>query len=373
MGEVRFYFIRPKHDPEKYVNVEHRSRMELAPFIQWTHAVQEHGQFLFVPTNKPHEYYIVARHSGQLATAAEQGPVRQARLIDDPARVQLQKFRLANMGENSYAVHAQRTGHDRGVWDLSWGSGLDGSSVLLRDWGGGNTQIFYMPESAVIGIADLRTGSGKPFRIPDPPPVEEHVAPDRETPPVLIGEMYIPYFLVREQISPWNDPAYQVSHSPYYLLARQQFWRITHAAVHQTNEGMTCKTKRVVGASREVSKSFEETTKISFSADGTLVIKAVTAVLKFGLEHTLKSTTTETYRDYDETTKEEDYRFRPGRIRHAVWQLIDQYQLRRGDGSEVSKWEDKPSPYFHSDTYPRNAVMAANDTEAPVPRPATTL
>jgi hypothetical protein len=351
-----FYFIRPSHCERQIVNVEGQAQTRRAFIIQWTDAVQKHGQWMFFPTDQPGEYYIAARHSGKIASIYDDGlsnALRQYEFFEDPKDFCLQKFLVKETREGYYAIHAQRWNDDRGVWDVMRESTLNGELLFIYDNHSGANQIFRLEAHEEVTVPTPRQSSVKPYEIGPPPGLTSiDMSPPPESEPVLIGESLVPYFLVKEAAGAWSGTAYQIEHSPYYVLSRFQLWKLVRSYVHDGRSTYEYEVERTTGFSEEKSQSIEHTISLTLAAEGEFLLKPHTLILKPSLEYSLKVTTTTTSQHYSEEKVRHKFSLPAVRMRHALWQMVDRYELRRANGEIVKSWDDLPQTYYHADAFP---------------------
>ena len=347
-----FYFIRPSHNESQIVNVRDQSQERRSFIIQWTDAVQKHGQWMFFPTDQPDEYYIAARHSGKFA-GIDDSVLRQYEFFQDPNNFRWQKFLVKNVREGYYVIHAQRWNEDQGVWDVFHESTWNGQGLTIYDNHSGANQIFRFEAHEQVTIPKPRQGSAKPYEIGPPPQLTSiDTPPPPESEPVLVGESLVPYFLVKETTGLWTSSAHQIEHSPYYLLSRFQLWKLVSTYVHDGRSSYEYEVERTTGFSEEKSHSIESTLSLTLAAEGEFLLKPHSLILKPSLEYSLKVTTTTTSQRYSEEKVRHKFSLPPTRLRHALWQIVDRYVLQRTNGEIVKSWDDLPQTYYHADALP---------------------
>ncbi|HUR08012.1 MAG TPA: RICIN domain-containing protein [Nonomuraea sp.] len=162
----------------------------------------------------------------------------------------------------------------------------------------------------------------------------EQPAQDR-TPEVLIGQVAMPYFAVKDSSSQW-----QLQNSPYYILKRYGYWQhvfyYEHAGTHQKVE----RKQETVGLITNNAKTVEETSGISVTAEASFAYEGFSASMSTTLTRELKVTTSSS-EQHEHFRKHEIVRTYQGdgvRVAECLWFRGDHYVLERMTGESVLDW-----------------------------------
>lgn len=299
--------------------------------LRWACTGGNEQKWLFVPRGD-NRYHILTRSNGEHMAVGSNGNI----LRWGPTGGDEQVFRLLRVGDTDRYVIKE------GTKDECVAVGSNGN--VLR-WGctGGSEQEFRFLPTPVGDRPEPREGEAEPGQIGDVPRIEAFgELPPETSPPKLIGETVLPSVYVTDPKH--TNAVEQTIHEPYYILAREQFWdRRPGKGAYLEHDGRTERKETVrtkVGFTQSESKSIEDTLSVVISTNATFNFTGGSAELGSKISRSLKVTTTSQTERMQEHEETREVTFPVGeRFARTVWAMVDQYTLRRMDGSEVRSWD----------------------------------
>jgi hypothetical protein len=177
--------------------------------------------------------------------------------------------------------------------------------------------------------------------------------PDQTTTPYVIGEVVLPSTLVDD--STYSSKISQMEACPYYILAREQFWKRTDPAgfyySHNSTTQLTKTFQVVIGLSETESTTMEKTVGMVLS--GSMEVAFQRGVVTIGAEvsASLSLTQYQSATWMGASSKTEEHTFsQPSAL--VYWALVDRFTLMRGDRQIVNNWQISRMDVNHSSSYP---------------------
>ena len=164
----------------------------------------------------------------------------------------------------------------------------------------------------------------------DPPPAQSGR--------VLVGEMLLPFFLVKDRAHSAN---WQIENSPYYKFSREQFWKRVYYKQWNGSRTESKVTKIVVGMTETARKEVEDCLAVSVSADFGFKYHGAAFGIRGEIESRLKVNTSYSSQLVEETTITHSVEYSPGsRFCEAFWVLVDRYTVwRTGESHPLYEWD----------------------------------
>lgn len=313
-----------------------------APVIQYDWKSQDNQKFMFVRDDDGF-YVICVKHTGKVLDVAlrpylerfDRGQVIQ----HSPNGQDNQKFRLVPV-DGVWRVDAKHSGE---AWDIRGGSMRNKAELVEHRWTSGANQKFSLvtTESDSLPVQQAREANA----IQDPPDLNSFVVPPDEGPETLIGESWVPYFLINDG---QRSEAAKIRESPFYRISRFGFWKLLYFIDVPSGADY----KKVVtyeeGLTEGDTKAIEETLAITIGTEFQWSIAKKLGFEKFtgSITRTTKITIENSVQRATKTTSQEEISFKSGpRTVHCAWGRGDRFKLSRMDGSELLRWELINSSY----------------------------
>lgn len=228
---------------------------------------------------------------------------------------------------------------------------------LLR-WSvhGGNNQRYQLVAVDAPPKPTLRTGGYAPDQIPHPPELVSITdMPVQATDPCLIGEAVLPCTLVDDSMT-YPSKIAQMEACPYYILAREQFWRRTEPAgfyySHNSVNSVTKTFEITVGLSTTESQTME--TMVGMVLSGSMEVGFQRGTVAIGAEvsASLSLTQYQSVTWMGTKTVTEQHTFAQP-MAYVYWALVDRFTLMRGkDRSVVQQWQVLRMDVHIANSYP---------------------
>ena len=183
--------------------------------------------------------------------------------------------------------------------------------------------------------------------------------PKEETDPVVIGEVLIPFFYVKD-----SSPSLRIRNDPYYKFKREGFWRRVFYYEHDGKTEREEEQETKTGLVKTSSETIEDTTGITVTAQASFSYSAGMAAkckasISASCSKTLKVTTSSSTTEMKEKTKKIITTFPKGeRFVQAVWMRADRYTLSRLSGDSIVVFEAVDPAEKIEDGYPREGLKA---------------
>lgn len=341
-----FYRITPTHS-QKALDVSGASQDNRAHVIQYQWSGNNNQRFLLIRDDDGF-YTVSAYHSGKVLDIALNGQIGLVgHLIQyQPHGRDNQKFRIT-ANNAAYRVDAKHSGK---VWDVDHASNADGTHIFEYNWNGGRNQQFLFQAVETVPLP-VRQGR-EPNDIGDVPRLTSFTAPPAEGPRVLIGETWIPYFLISDGQTP---DSVKVKYSPFYRLSRYSFWKLLYYFDFDSGVDMeqtfTYETGLTVGNTVEV----ETVTGWTLGAEASLKFldKWVPFKITGTVTRSTKTTVTNQVQLVTKTVNTQTRKYAAGpRMAEAAWARADLFVLTRTDGTEVLSWQIVDDKLLPIDRYP---------------------
>ena len=180
--------------------------------------------------------------------------------------------------------------------------------------------------------------------------------PKEETDPVVIGEVLIPFFYVKDSNA---SPSSQVENDPYYKFKREGFWRRVFYFEHDGKTEREEVQETRTGLVKTSSKTSEDTMGIKVTAEAGFSYSGVSAKLSSSFSKELKVITSSSTTEMKEETKTIKTTFpKDERFVQALWMRADRYTLSRLSGDSIVVFEAVDPAEKIEDSYPRVGLMA---------------
>jgi hypothetical protein len=176
----------------------------------------------------------------------------------------------------------------------------------------------------------------------------------QETPMLFGKAMLVPCTAIVDP-NHLNDAAWQVTHSPFYRLERNVFYKLMY--FYNNRNGSLVQPGSVAmtsGITKEHSQEFSQTTGISISAEAGIQIGIVSGKVTATVSKELGYSTSTSVSDLEEITWTASADCPVGKA-VALWQKYNRFILYRHNGAvleEVGRW-DVGIKSFVMDEYPR--------------------
>lgn len=252
-------------------------------------------------------------------------------------------------GDNPMRIQSRHGGVALEQWYRSTG---DDGWIVGENPATTPRQAFTLEVDGDLGLPAPRTGGNRVLqlgtdvvprlrRFNEPLPVQ---VPD---PPILIGEVYLPFFVVDD--TPAMNRAEQARRSPYYLLRREQTW--VHAIDRRIGPGQALEESLDIGITRETETTLERSVNLTLTPTVGATYKGVTASMGGTLTADLQLTerSKEVYVENRKSTF--SIAASPRTVRAVWWNLVDRYTLVRTDGSVARTWEIRVPGLEVKDSY----------------------
>lgn len=329
-----------------------------APVVQYDWNAQDHQKFLFVRDDDGF-YVACARHSGMVLDVAlkSYGPLwSEGQVIAHRFNGQDNQNFSVSANRDAWAVEAKHSGK---VWDIRGASKSSKASLIEHRWKNGDNQRFYL-ENAQADRLPVQPGR-ETNDIVDPPELTSFDLPPARGQQSLIGETWIPYFLIKDG---QRSDATKIKQTPFYRISRYGFWKLLYYIdVDAGFEGeYTFGYKE--GLTQGNTTTIEKTMNYTVGAEATWATVDKTLGGKFSgsISRTVKVTIVDRVEATVEKSRQEVRTYRPGpRVAEAGWGRADLFILSRMDGTEVIRWETM-EPHgssggaFKMDRYPEGVV-----------------
>lgn len=184
---------------------------------------ESHNDFLFIPAelrDGDQYYYIAEKLTGRIVTVADFSPDNGKRIvIYNFTGGDNQKFKLTGDARTGkYKIVAKFSGRAITVLNQNFQSGND---VIQWDVAGANNVMLIQSQKIPARPTKLLQTQAEAA-----PALTSFAEPTVDAPWHVVGQTYIPYFLITPYQN-WETPSYRVQHTPYYLL--------THSVGHVRN------------------------------------------------------------------------------------------------------------------------------------------
>lgn len=316
--------------------------------IQYRYHSGANQQFLLFPQDDG-AYVIATLDSGSVIDIAKVSSAEGTPAIDFPFNGGAnQSFVLEPNGDGTHMIRAKHSGL---VLDVFRESRDDRTLVLQHHFkNGGNQKFTFVTVDSYTFMTKGAIGD------PGVPPPASSITANlpASTDPALIGEVFLPYFLVGDTLS----RVAAIKQTPYYRLTRHQFWAKT-GQFNFSGPAQTREFQVKQGLTKQESVAMEKT--ISMSLSGTYNIfklDKLAASFTQAISAGLKVTTTETTTESTETTFTRRVEYKGGpEILFAEYVLVDRYTLSRTDGTVINRpWESKNADIFRQIVFPPQAA-----------------
>lgn len=338
--EGKFYTIEARHSG-RVIDIRNGDTNDGARMQQHDNSGSNAQQFALFSFGD--SWVIVARHSGKVVDAQPpESPsldVHQWGFYGTPH----QQFKLAPVqtegGNRYFSIQVKDT--DRYL-DIDCGSAGNYAGVKKLSSHKGFSQQFKLNEVSRMHLPEIRTGQIEPTKS-TAIPVNLRIKSFDELPPeysdsVLVGEVFLPFFLVSDPAHPAN---WQIENNPYYKLSREQFWKRIHYKQWNGARKVSSEIKIFVGMTQTARKEVEECLGVSVSSDFSFKYLGATIGIKSEIESKLKVSTSYSEEAVEEKTITRTVEYSPGPpFCEAFWVLVDRYTLSRACDSEpFREWQ----------------------------------
>ncbi|HUU18487.1 MAG TPA: hypothetical protein VMW72_15155 [Sedimentisphaerales bacterium] len=337
----------------------------------WQYPLSEIGKnrdgfmWLLIPAEEDY-YWIINKVSGYGLLAGAWGT--------DPNDRSVRQYPLSETGKNANGFLWKIKKSNGRVYQIinkvsEFGLFADTPGPSLRE-----RAVRQMPLSETGLVAegflwDIDFTSVLPFKLTTEPGTEPnnigdvdritrfgHI-PKEETDPVVIGEVLIPFFYVKD-----DSTSSQITTDPYYKFKREGFWRRVFYYEHAGNTEKEEKQETKTGLIRTSSKTIEDTTGIKVTAHASFSYGGLCAKFKADISASfskeIKVTTSTSETEMKEETKTITQTFPKGkRFAQAVWMRGDRYTLGKLSGKSILEFETINHEEIIEDGFPSEVKL----------------
>lgn len=250
--------------------------------------------------------------------------------VKEAVENELGKFRFWNRGTGQY-LHANNLKSGGNVRQYGKVPQYDSQKWVIME---------EHRMSAATHVSEFNASITAPPRLAgSAPPTEE------ETAPQLSERSVIPFFLVNDQ-KKYLSYAQRISHSPYYVLERYQYYKLLHwiddSESYKSGAPISYSPYKsatiMLGFTEEQSHTFSQTTGISVSASIGGEFKCVSASVSTTVSHEWGFSNTYTTSMQKQTTETLELQRMNGHVT-AIWEPILKYKLKTLDDDVISVWD----------------------------------
>lgn len=232
-----------------------------------------YNDFLFIPAETvggDYYYYIAEKSTGKLVTIKDVSSANNyAMVIYQFTGGDNQKFKLiGNANTGKYKIVAKSSNKALAVSNQNFAQNND---IVQYDVAGANDVILIQSQEIPARPAKMTETPAE-----EAPRLTGHVEPIADAPWHVVGQTYIPYFLI-SQYQTWDTDSYKILHTPYYLLTRSVGYVRSGDFVSNGSNAKEYTSEYVIIAGSQSSSATNMSSRITKTASLSLGYKGISA------------------------------------------------------------------------------------------------